>query len=169
MAKANDKSNAIHWIWLTEALQEAIKVLGSKRLARRRLKQWMAAGQLPWSCMSLELLNEKGQATPWPQLGSAFFVLNLFWDATSHWIDWKDNSAGENELGAVQAMGISVSREDLFALLLQPSEPSAGENETNEKEVAPQPGGEPNENEKRADKRRVARQQLRVRKALAVR
>lgn len=126
MAKANDKSNAIHWIWLIEALQEAIKVLGSKRLARRRLKQWMATGELPWICMSLDLLDEKGQVMTWPQLGSVFFVLNLFWDATSHWIDWEDNCAGENELGAVQAMGMSVSRERLFALLLPPGELRAG-------------------------------------------
>ncbi|UGX91738.1 hypothetical protein G6321_00039245 [Bradyrhizobium barranii subsp. barranii] len=128
MAKAKDKSITTQWIWLIQALQEATRALGSKRLARRRLKQWMATGELPWSCMSLDLLDEQGRVMTGPQLGSLFLLLNLFWDATSHWIDWEDNCAGENELGAVQVMGISVSRERLCALLMLSGELRAGEN-----------------------------------------
>ncbi|MBB4261412.1 MULTISPECIES: hypothetical protein [unclassified Bradyrhizobium] len=166
MVKASGKTNAIHWIWLNEALQEATRVLGSKRLTRKRLNQWMATGELPWSCMSLDLLDGKGQVMTGLQLGNAFLLLELFWDATSHWIDWEDNCAGENELGALQAMGISVSREHLFALLPQRREPSAGEKQIDGKEVGPQQGGEPKENQKRANKSRVSRQQLRVQEAL---
>ncbi|MBR0742104.1 hypothetical protein JQ581_34725 [Bradyrhizobium liaoningense] len=127
MAKANDNSIPIDWIWLIQALQEATRVLGSRRLAKRRLKQWMATKELPWICTSLDLLDEKGQVMTGPLLGSVFLLLDLFWDATSHWIDWEDNCAGENELGAVQVTGISVSRERLFALL-----PLAGELRTGE-------------------------------------
>ena len=158
MAKANDKSNAIHWIWLIEALQEAIKVLGSKRFARRRLKQWMATGELPWICMSLNLLDEKGQEMTWPQLGTAFLALKLFWDATSHWIDWEDNCAGENELGAVQAMGIKVSRERFFTLLLAGSEPSLDDNETGKEAGSKERG--------RADRKKAGPQLRRVLNAL---
>ena len=39
-------------IWLREALALAVTVLGSVALADQRLREWLAAGKVPWSCMS---------------------------------------------------------------------------------------------------------------------
>ena len=52
MAKADDTTSTIDWIWLREALALAAAALGSVVLAKRRLMEWLAAGKLPWSCMS---------------------------------------------------------------------------------------------------------------------
>ena len=57
MAKANDKSNTIAWIWLHDALMLAIPRFGSVVLAKERLREWLAAGELPWSCMSWKGLD----------------------------------------------------------------------------------------------------------------
>ena len=62
MAKANDKSSTIDWIWLHDALVLAIARFGSVVLAKERLREWLAAGELPWSCMSWEGLDAEGIA-----------------------------------------------------------------------------------------------------------
>ena len=48
MAKANDKSSIIDWIWLHDALMLAIPCFGSVVLAKERLTEGLAAGKLPW-------------------------------------------------------------------------------------------------------------------------
>jgi hypothetical protein len=117
MAKAADKSTTIHWIWLLEALQEAIKVFGSQVLAKRCLKEWLATGQLPWTCMAWEELDEEGLIRPSrgnePNLGSILSALIQFF-AQSLRIDWEDNSAYDLRNGA---LGIKVSHTHLGALL----------------------------------------------------
>ena len=62
MAKANDKSSTIDWIWLHDALMLAIPRFGSGILAKERLKEWLAAGDLPWSCMQWDGLDAEGIA-----------------------------------------------------------------------------------------------------------
>ena len=52
MAKADDTTSKNDWIWLRDALALAVKRLGSVALAKERLIEWLAAGKLPWSCMS---------------------------------------------------------------------------------------------------------------------
>ena len=42
------------WLWLRDALDLATAALGSRALAKERLMEWLAAGKLPWSCMSWE-------------------------------------------------------------------------------------------------------------------
>ena len=59
MAKADDTSSTIDWIWLFDALQEATKVLGSQALAKEVLKEWLATGKLPWTCMLFVELDER--------------------------------------------------------------------------------------------------------------
>ena len=62
MAKADDTSSTIDWIWLREALALAFAALGSWVLAKEQLTEWLAAGKLPWSCMSWRGLNAEGLA-----------------------------------------------------------------------------------------------------------
>jgi hypothetical protein len=118
MAKANDKSTTIDWIWLREALQEDAKAeLGSKVLAETRLREWLAAVQLPWTYMSWQELDEAGIANlreDEPTLGRILSTLTWFWTAQSLWIDWDDSRAGDCRNCA---LGIKVSRRHLRALL----------------------------------------------------
>ena len=62
MAKANNDSNTIDWIWLRDTLQLAVAALGSVALAKELLTEWLAAGKLPWDCMSWDGLDEEGLA-----------------------------------------------------------------------------------------------------------
>jgi hypothetical protein len=118
MAKADKATSTIDWIWLLDALREAIKVLGSQLLAKTRLKEWLATGQLPWTCMSWVELDERGTIKPSrehePSLGSILSALVRFWRVQSLWVDWEDNSAGD-PLNC--ALGIKVSKTHLRALL----------------------------------------------------
>ena len=116
MAKADDTSSTIDWIWLRDALQVATKATGSQSLAKRGLEGLLVIGQLPWTCT----LFEPGPATP-PQLGSRLAAMMCFWHAPAHWIDWEDNSAGENVTGGAKAFGIKVSRSHLLAALPEES------------------------------------------------
>jgi len=118
MAKAGEATSTVDWIWLLDALREAKKVLGSQTLAQTRLREWLATGQLPWTCISWEELDENGAIKRLREheasLGSILSALMLFWSAQSLWIDWEDNSAGE--IGNC-AFGIKVSNTHLQALL----------------------------------------------------
>ena len=62
MAKADDTSSTIVWIWLRDALELAAAALGSVALAKELLTEWLAAGKLPWSCMSWKGLDAEGIA-----------------------------------------------------------------------------------------------------------
>jgi hypothetical protein len=125
MAMADDTASTIHWILLCDALREAIMVLGSQALAKRGVKALLATGQLPWTCMLWEGREEPRRKDE-PQLGSLLAAMICFWDAPSHWIDWEDNSAGENVTCGAQALGINVSR-DHFLAALPPGESREGE------------------------------------------
>ena len=125
MAKADDTASTIHWTWLYDALQEATKVLGSQALAKRGLKALLATGQLLWTCMLWEGRDDPRRKDE-PQLGSLLAGIICFWEAQSHWIDWEDNSAGENVTGGAQASGIKVSLEHLLTAL-PPGESREGE------------------------------------------
>ena len=79
MAKANDTSSTSDWIWLSDALREATKVLGSQALAKRRLKELLAIRQ---TAVDLHAVRE-GHDEPWgaePQLGSRMACHDLFLD-----------------------------------------------------------------------------------------
>jgi hypothetical protein len=118
MAKVADKSTTIDWIWLLDGLQEAKAVLGSQVLAKMRLKEWLASGQLPWTCMSWGELDKEGVVKPSredkPSLAIILSALVRFWRAESLRIDWEDNSAGDLRNCA---LGIKVSDTHLRALL----------------------------------------------------
>ena len=58
MAKADDTSSTIDWIWLRDALGRAAPPPGSVALAKERLREWLVAGELPWSCMDWEALDD---------------------------------------------------------------------------------------------------------------
>ena len=135
MAKANDKSSTIDWIWLRDALALSVKALGSVALAKELLRKWLAAGKLPWSCTSWKGLDAEGIA--WLEQESRVGILSgkilflipstayhqgdpQFWLA-SLTIDWEDNLAGENAVEGAKASGVKVSRNHLLALL--PEEP----------------------------------------------
>ena len=64
MAKANDKSSTIDWIWLHDALMLAIPRFGSVVLAKERLTEGLAAGKLPWSYMSWWGLDAERRRSP---------------------------------------------------------------------------------------------------------
>ena len=72
MAKADDTSSTIDWIWLREALELAVTAFGSEALAKERLREWLAAGKLPWSCMSWEGLDAEGIARRSSKQGAEF-------------------------------------------------------------------------------------------------
>ena len=63
MAKADNSSSTIDWMWLRDALALAAARFGSVALAKKRLREWMASGRLPWSCMSWKGLDAEGIAT----------------------------------------------------------------------------------------------------------
>ena len=132
MAKADDTSSTIDWIWLREALALAVAALGSVELAKERLIEWLAAGKLPWSCMSWKGHNAEEIAKAKQQLREGE-IIHIFPSAAYHegdpkfWgvavvqIDWEDNTACEPVTGGAKALGIKVSRTHLLALL--PEEP----------------------------------------------
>jgi hypothetical protein len=131
MAKANDKSSTIDWIWLHDALMLAISRLGSVVLAKALLTEWLAAGKLPWSCMAWKPRDLEGiaglEARAW-DLG--VFPNNIpppcregepeIW-RFDHTIGWEDNMASQYWDFGASALGIKVSRGHLLALL--PEEP----------------------------------------------
>ena len=135
MAKANDKSSTIDWIWLHDALMLAIPRFGSVVLSKERLTEWLAAGKLPWSCMSWWGLDAEGIARL-DQENRVSIVLHIiptvafhegdprFWRANVK-IFWEENGAREQATGGARALGIRVSLERLRALL--PEEPREGE------------------------------------------
>ena len=131
MAKANDKSSTIDWIWLHDALMLAISRFGSELLAKALLTDWLAAGKLPWSCMAWNPLDEEGVAELEDRARDVGMLLrNIppacregepeFW-RFDHTIAWEDNIASQNSVVGARALGIKVSREHLLALL--PEEP----------------------------------------------
>ena len=107
--------------------------------------EWLAAGKLPWSCMSWNGLDAEGLAekrrekrserlakkrrrqgistgrssTPSHRPHIAKVTLR-FWSATL-WINWEANDADERRRHGAQAFGIKVSREHLLALLPEES------------------------------------------------
>ena len=129
MAKADDKSSTM--IWLRGALALAVRAFGSVVLAKERLREWLAAGELPWSCMSWNGLDaERIARLDREQRG--WIVGHIFPSVAYHegdpqfWranlnIDWEENGAWEKATGGARAQGIKVSRERLLALL--PEEP----------------------------------------------
>ena len=136
MAKADDTSSTIDWIGLCDALVLAAARLGSLALAKERLREWLAAGELPWSCMWWKGLDAEGLASfeqqrreliawgvvPVSIMPSAAYAPSdpQFWSAGLE-VDWEDNVARENATCGAQAMGIMVSREHLLALLPEES------------------------------------------------
>ena len=49
MAKADDTSSTIDWIWLRDALELAVAAFGSEALAKKRLMEWLAGREdVPW-------------------------------------------------------------------------------------------------------------------------
>jgi hypothetical protein len=56
MAKKADSSSTA-WIWLRGALALAVATLGSEALAKARLRKWMIAGDLPWTCVDFNALS----------------------------------------------------------------------------------------------------------------
>ena len=67
MAKADDVSSTIYWIWLFDALQEATNVLGSQALAQGLLEEWLATGKLPFAKAPIfELVKSKLEGLPQP-------------------------------------------------------------------------------------------------------
>ena len=143
MAKANDKSSTIDWIWLSDALVIATVSFGGMVLAKERLGEWLAAGELPWSCMSWKGLDaeriarlDREQRELIDQKNRGWIVLHIFPSVAYHegdpqfWranlnIGWEENEAWEKATGGARALGIKVSREHLVALL--PEEPREGE------------------------------------------
>jgi hypothetical protein len=137
MAKADDTSSTM--IWLRDALALAVRAFGSVVLAKERLREWLAAGELPWSCMSWKGLDAERIARLDPeqrelidQKNRGWIVLHIFPSVAYHegdpqfWhanlnIDWEENEAWEKAAGGARAQGIKASRERLLALL--PEEP----------------------------------------------
>jgi hypothetical protein len=113
-----DTTNTPDWIWLREALALAVAVLGSVALANERLREWLAAAKVPWSCMSWEGRPRKG-ITSLLNLGSGAKYPGdpQFWSVGHLDIDWEDNGARERGAGGAQALGVKVSRTHLLELL----------------------------------------------------
>src|SRR5262245_5589234 len=131
MAKANDNSTTIDRVWLRDALILAISRFGSVALAKALLREWLATGKLPWSCMAFRTLDAEDIAAlenaqsdgviPFRYIPSSLREGEPeFWRADLS-IDWEDNIAQENTDVGPTALGIRVSREHLLALL--PDEP----------------------------------------------
>jgi hypothetical protein len=87
-------------------------------LAKERLREWMAAGKVPWSCMSWEGRPAEG-IVDLLNLGSVAYYPGdpQFWCVGHLNIDWEDNGARERGAGGAQALGIKVSRAHVQALL----------------------------------------------------
>jgi hypothetical protein len=136
MAKPNNTSTTVVWIWLHDALERATKAFGSEGLAKERLREWMAYSQLPWSCMSFKGLDADGIAdlrekTRNPIVGfiypSAVYHNGdpAFWRANLEiWWNENENTAREKATGGATARGIKVSLTHLAPLLPEaPREP----------------------------------------------
>jgi hypothetical protein len=130
MAKADETSSTIDWIWLRAALALAVEALGTVELAKKQLIEWLAAGKLPWSCMKWKGLTAEEIAKAEQQLRGGLIIHILpsaayhegdpeFWGvrAVRLQIDWEDNAAREPLTGGAQALGIKVSRTHLLTLL----------------------------------------------------
>jgi hypothetical protein len=125
MAKADDTSSTM--IWLRDALALAVRTFGSVVLTKERLREWLAAGELPWSCMSWKGLDAEGIARL-DRENQESIVLHIipsaayrdgdpqFWRANLT-IHWEENEARENATGGARALGIRVSRTHVRALL----------------------------------------------------
>jgi hypothetical protein len=123
MAEA-DVEISTSWIWLREALRLVYEAVGSLELAKKLLVGWLAAGDVPWSCVSWKGLDAAGIAKlerelrePGPVvfLGggppTAYYEGDLRFWAASLAIDWEDNRARElYVIGGAVAQGIKVSR-----------------------------------------------------------
>jgi hypothetical protein len=127
MATADDTSSTIDWIWLSDALVLAGRSFGTAVLAKERLREWLASGQLPWSCMSFEgpdaddiarLRREERESIVGYILPSAAYHKGdpAFWRADLT-IWWNKNAAREKSGFGARAMGIRVSRAHFRALL----------------------------------------------------
>jgi hypothetical protein len=128
MAKADDASSTIDWIWLREALKVAGPAVASERLAKKMLPEWIAAGKIPWSCVSWEGPTAEF-LTFLEQVNSSLGKVRLniacachegdpeFWRAPDLTIDWEENEAHDSALGGARASGIRLSRTHLLALL----------------------------------------------------
>ena len=140
MAQADDASSTM--IWLRDALALAVDALGSKALAIERLREWLAAGILPWSCMSWKGLDVEGLAAKRQEkldkerlakkrrkrgnsMGYVIYSLPSaaycsgdprFWSATLR-INWENNAAYEVRRHGAQALGIRVPHKQLLMLL----------------------------------------------------
>ena len=131
MAKADGTISTTDWIWLREAFALAVAALGSVALAKGRLREWLAAGKVPWVCMSWEGLDAEGVAKLKREhsvMGVTFGAVFIpsaayypgdpqFWNAGLK-IDWEDDGAHEPaRLNGAQALGIKVSHTHLLELL----------------------------------------------------
>jgi hypothetical protein len=116
MAKADDTIS--ERIWLHEALKLAADALGSRALAEKRLRQWLATRELPWDCMDWEALDAESD---YHNGDSQFWRAHLK-------IDWQDSSAWQSAIlpGDIEesplpwgacARGIRVPRARLLKLL----------------------------------------------------
>ena len=131
MAKANDKSSTIDWIWLHDALMLAIPRFGSVVLAKALLTEWLAAGKLPWSCMAWNPLDVEGIAELEDRARDVGMFLrishphaaraSLSSGASIIRSAGKTTWRSQNSVVGARALGIKVSREHLLALL--PEEP----------------------------------------------
>jgi hypothetical protein len=131
MAKANNTSTTVVWIWLHDALVLATKALGSEVLAKERLRGWMARSQLPWDCMLFEGLDADAIARLREQAKGSI-VGYIFPSAVYHkgdpafwladlniWWNENENAAREKATGGARALGIRVPHERLLALLTE--------------------------------------------------
>jgi hypothetical protein len=137
MAKPNNTSTIVDWIWLHDALVRATETFGSVVLAKDRVTGWMANGQLPWDCMSFEgpdadriatLREDEKKSIVGYILPSAAYHKGdpAFWRADPNiWWNENENAAREKSMFGARALGIKVSSTHLDALL--PGEPRDGE------------------------------------------
>jgi hypothetical protein len=135
MAEAAGTTSTTDWIWLREALALAVAALGSVALAKGRLTEWLAAGKVPWTCMSWEGLDAKDLAKLKQERDYfAFSRLSIFAPSAAYYpgdpefwnaiikIDWEEDGAYElARLNGAHALGIKVSRTHLLELL--PADP----------------------------------------------
>ena len=125
MAKADDTTTKIDWISLREARDLAAKALRSKAGAEEQLLEWMATGELPWTCTrwkaptaaDIAKMNQIQVVAPSPQ--TVYRKGNSRFMADGPDIDWEDNSACEASYlpDGAHAWGIMVSRARVLALL----------------------------------------------------
>jgi len=128
MAKAGDTNNTPDLISLRDALALAFAALESMALAKDRIREWLAAGKLRWTCRKWEALDAEGIAKFEQSLREAGIVQlppsgpyhngdPRFWGVDPLEINWEDNSAREAVGEGAYARGIRLSLIDLRALL----------------------------------------------------